>query len=95
MALQAPVMNEFHMVNERLFAIPEVERVFIKSSKSTLDVTIIVPDSNPAVLDKLAAVELGVINTFPWIKVDFDIIFRSGRSLSDLVVPKGSLLFAR
>jgi hypothetical protein len=95
MAVHAQVLNEFHMVKDELFAIPEVERVFVSSSQSVLDVTVIVPDNNPAVLDKVVSVEANLIDAFPWLDVDFDIIFRCGRSLNDVVLPQGSLLFSR
>jgi hypothetical protein len=95
MAIYAPVMTEFHMVKDELFCIPEVERVFVNSDQSRFDVTVILPDSNPDVLDKVVSVEASVIKAFPWLEVDFDIIFRCGRTLNDVVSPHGSLLFAR
>lgn len=95
MAVHAPIVNEFQMVMSELSPIPEVECVFVSSEQSSLLVTVIVPDSNPDVLDKVVSAESNVISAFPWLNVDFDVVFRCGRSLSDVVSPKGSLLFAR
>lgn len=95
MAVHAQAVNEFHMVKDELFAIPEVERVFVNSVQSSLEVTVIIPDSNPAVLDRVVSVESDLINAFPWLEVDFDIVFRCGRPLNEVVSPRGTLLFAR
>lgn len=95
MALHVPVLNEFHMVKDEMSAIPEVESAYIESDRQSLDITVIVADNNPTVLDKIIAVETSLTNTFPWLDIDVDIVFRCGRPLNELLSPKGSLLFAR
>lgn len=83
------------MVKDELFAIDQIERVYVQSTQSSFEVTIIVRDSDPIILDRLATIEKNVVDAFPWLAVDFDIIFRANRPLNDVVTPKGSLLFAR
>jgi hypothetical protein len=96
MAVHAQALSELHMVKDELYAIPEVERVFVSSGPgNAFDVMVILPDNSSDVLDKVISVEGNVIKAFPWLEVDFDIIFRNGRALNDVVSPKGSLLFAR
>jgi hypothetical protein len=93
---QVQVLSELHMVKDELFAIPEVERVFVSSGPpNVFDVMVIIPDNNSDVLDKIISVESDIIKAFPWLEVDFDIIVRSGRAWNEIVSPDGSLLFAR
>ncbi|HEX8817712.1 MAG TPA: hypothetical protein VF753_19635 [Terriglobales bacterium] len=96
MALQAPVLNEFQMITKELSAIREVECAFIDSTgHSGILVTVILPNSDPSALDKVVNAESNVMNAFPWLNIDFEVVLRAERALHEVVSPKGSLLFAR
>ena len=88
-------LNELHMVRDALYAIPNVEQAFAVSNADSLSVLVVVPDKNPIVQDQIIDVEGDVIQAFPSLDVDFDVVFRCNRDLLDIVSPKGVRLFAR
>jgi hypothetical protein len=95
MAVASPVVNELHMVKESLGAIAQIEQVFVSSITGSLSVLIVVPEHDPAVERDIFAAEAEIIDYFSWLNVDFDVVFRCGRQLTDVVSPQGVQLFAR
>ena len=89
------VMSEINLADDQLRKIHEVERVYVQGREGSLSFLIVVPDKNLAVQDRVYAVESEVIDAFPHSDIDFDVVFRCGRPLEDIVSPKGTLLFAR
>jgi hypothetical protein len=88
-------LSEVQLLQEHLSTIKEVEQAFAKSSRESLSVLIVLPEHNSAVERRLAEIEGQLIDSFPWLEVDFDIVLRSDRDITELVSPKGFQLLAR
>jgi hypothetical protein len=90
------VMNEINLADDQLRKIGEVERVYVQGREgSALSFLIVVPDKNMSVQERVFEVESEIIDAFPHSEIDFDVIFRCGRPLENIISPKGSLLFSR
>jgi hypothetical protein len=87
--------TELQMLQEELSSIPEVQQVFVQSSKTSLDVLIALPHHDVQLERRIAEIEGQIADSFPWLAVDFDVVLLQGRQLSDVVSPKGFQLFAR
>jgi hypothetical protein len=95
MASRALVLDERHAVTEQLLAIPEVEAAYAEVTRNSLSVLVVVPDKNENVQQRIIDVEAEMIDSFPSLRIDFDVVFRCNRELRELVVPRGTRLFAR
>jgi len=78
------------LIREQLYSIPSVEDVFFSIEDSDVDVWVVIPERDVAVLDQLADIEWGLLEMFvsgehPVFLIDFHIIYRCGRNIDDLV----------
>jgi hypothetical protein len=78
-----------------LTQVPEVEEIFAEQEGRVCSVMIVVPRHDEAVLEKIFAVELEVVDNSPDLEYDFTVISRDGRPLADLVTPAGELMFSK
>jgi len=78
------------LVREELYANPSVEDIFVSIEDSNVDVWVIIPERDLAVLDQLADIEWKLLEIFvsgenpPFLVVDFHIIYRCGRNIKEL-----------
>ncbi|PYV67957.1 MAG: hypothetical protein DMG96_37775 [Acidobacteria bacterium] len=77
------------MVRDLLAAIPEVEQAYAESSRDSLSVLVVVPDKNEDVQSKIFKAEAELIDAFPSLDIDFDVVFRCDREFRDIVSPSG------
>ena len=54
---------------------------------------VVLPEHNREIERRLAEIEGEIIDSFPWLDVDFDIVLRYGRDIRDLVHPNGFQIF--
>lgn len=87
--------SELQVLYEELFSVPSIQQVFVQASKTTLDVLIALPQHDMELERRLAEIQGRLMDFFPWLAIDFDIVLLEGRHLSDVVSPKGFQLFAR
>jgi len=87
--------SELQVLYEELFSVPEIQQVFVQASKPSLDVLIVIPDHDLELERKLSEIQGRLMDFFPWLTIDFDIVLLQGRLLTDVVSPKGFQLFAR
>jgi hypothetical protein len=87
--------SELQVLHEELCSVPEVQQVFVQSSKTSLDVLIVLPHHDVQLERRIAEIEGQIVESFPWLNVDFDVVLLQGRQLSDIATPKGFQLFAR
>jgi hypothetical protein len=90
-----PRATEVQILRDELIAIPEVQQVFIQSEDSYLGVLIMIPHHDSAVEKTIAEIEGAMSDQFPWLTIDFDIVFLQGRNSADVVSSRGFQLFAR
>lgn len=95
MALASATRSEMQVLHEELLSVSEIQQVFVRNTKTSLDVLIALPHHDVALERKLAHIQGELTDAFPWLNIDFDIVLLQGRSLSDVVTPKGFQLFAR
>ena len=77
------------LIQEELYSIPSVEDIFVSIEDTVVDVWVVIPERDMAVLDQLADIEWALLKTFvsgksPPFLVDFHIIYRCGRKVDDL-----------
>ena len=77
------------LIGEQLYSIPSVEDIFYVIEDSNVDVWVVIPERDLAVLDQLADIEWGLLEIFvsrehPVFLIDFHIIYRCGRNVEDL-----------
>ena len=70
------VFDEYQMAKSLLVAIPQIEQAYAESSPNGLSVLIVVPDKNEDVQNKIFEAEAELIDAFPSLAVDFDVVFR-------------------
>jgi hypothetical protein len=70
-------------------------QVFVQASTTSLDVLIVILHHDVQLERRLAEIEGRVLDSFPWLTIDFDIVLLQGRQLSEVVSPKGFQLLAR
>jgi hypothetical protein len=95
MPIAAPALNEAQMIRDVLLSVEGVERIFVEHAQNSYSVMIVLPDKNRDVEHEVFAREQEIVNTFPESSFDFDMIFRGGRNLQEIVTPRGRELFAR
>jgi hypothetical protein len=89
LGLPAAVVDELTAVKMGLLEIKEVELAYAETSRDSLSVVVVIPDKNEDVVQKIIAAESEIMDTFPNLDVDFDVIFRCGREIASLVTPRG------
>ena len=88
--------HELQVLKDDLASVPAVELVFANTdSRKWLSVLIVLDKYDTKAERKIVEIEGQFIEAFPWFDVDFDIVYRDGRQLTDVVSPKGFQLFAR
>jgi hypothetical protein len=95
MALARATRSEMQVLHEELLAVPEIQQVFVRNTKASLDVLIALQHHDVALERKLAEIQGELTDALPGLNIDFDIVMLQGRPLSDVVTPKGFQLFAR
>ena len=85
-----------HVVRDFLFALPEVEQVYIwPTADNRITVLTVIGDRDYVAQKKIFRAEAEIINALPGVEIGFDLVIREGRPFSELVSPRGTLLFAR
>jgi hypothetical protein len=94
--LATAVMSPQHAVRDALFAVPEVEQVYIwMTGSDRVTVLTVIGERNYAAQKRIFRAEAEIIDALPGIEIGFDVVIRDGRPLRDLISPRGTLLFAR
>lgn len=88
-------LNEIQVLQAELSAIPRIEQAFAQRDANSLVVLVILDTYDRKVEADIIEIEGHLIDDFPWLDIDFDVVFRCGRDLADVVSPKGFQLFAR
>lgn len=89
-------INELHILKDDLSAVPQVKQVFARTdSRTSLTVLVILDEYDRRAEKKIVEIESQFLDAYPWLDVDFDIVYLAGRSMADVVIPKGFQLFAR
>ena len=86
-------------IREELYSIPSVEDIFVSIEDNNVDVWVVIPQRDIAVLDQLADIEWQLLETFisgehPAFLMDFHVIYRCGRNIKDLA-PTGATRLPR
>lgn len=81
------------LIKKELYASPSVEDIFVDIEGGDVDVWVIIPERDLAVLDQLADIEWELLEMFvsgeqPVFLIDFHIIYRCGRDVEDLAPTK-------
>ena len=76
-------------IREELYSSPAIEDIFVSIEDNNVDVWVVIPERDIAVLDQLANIEWKLLEIFvsgenPPFLVDFHIIYRCGRKVEDL-----------
>jgi len=76
-------------IRHGLYASPSVEDIFVDVEDGDVDVWVVIPQRDLAVLDQLADIEWGLLEMFvsgehPVFLIDFHVIYRCGRNIEDL-----------
>jgi len=82
-------VSELHILRDDLVGVPEVKQVFVKSDRQSLSVLIILDEYDRKAERKIVKIEADLIDAYPWLDIDFDVVYLSGRPLADVVSPKG------
>jgi len=77
------------LIRQELYANPSVEDIFVDIEDGDVDVWVVIPQRDLAVLDQLADIEWGLLEMFvsgehPVFLIDFHVIYRCGRNIDDL-----------
>lgn len=77
------------LIKEGLYSIPSVEDIFVSIGGSDVDVWVVIPERDLAILHQIVEMEWELTKLFvsgenPAFLVDFHIIYRSGRNVEDL-----------
>lgn len=78
-----------------LHEIPEIEQVYVLAREHALSVLEVVDQPDHAVERRIFRREAEIINALPGIAVSFELVFRCGRPLGQVITPRGNLLFSR
>jgi len=76
-------------IREALYSIILVEDIFVSIEDSDVDIWVVIPERDIAVLDQLADIEWEILEMFvseehPLFLIDFHVIYRCGRNIEDL-----------
>jgi hypothetical protein len=76
--------------------VAEIEQVFLSNDgDSGLGALIVVDQKDYTALRRIFELETDIIKALPDTKITFDVVIRDGRSLGDVVSPRGRLLYQR
>ena len=76
--------------------VAEIEQVFLSNDgDSGLGALIVVDQKDYAALRRIFELETDIIKALPDTRITFDVVIRDGRSLGDVVSPRGRLLYQR
>ncbi len=81
------------LIRQELYSNPTVEDIFVNIEGGDVDVWVVIPERDLAVLDQLADIEWELLELFvsgeqPVFLIDFHIIYRCGRDIEDLAPTK-------
>ena len=81
------------LIREGLYSIPSVEDIFVSIEGSDVDVWVVIPERDLAILHQIVEMEWELIKPFvsgenPPFLVDFHIIYRRGHNIEDLAPTK-------
>jgi hypothetical protein len=82
-------VNELHILKDDLAHVPQVKQVFAQSDAQSLSVLIILDEYDRVAERKIIQIEAALVDAYPWIDIDFDVVYLCGRLLTDVVSPKG------
>jgi hypothetical protein len=84
------------IVRDGFREIPEIEQVYLANAgDSGVTALIIIDKKNYAAMQRIFEKEAQIIEALPGLAINFDLIIRDGRSVGDLISPRGNLLFQR
>ena len=77
------------LIREKLYSTRSVEGIFVDIEDNDVDIWVVIPERDLAVLDQLAYIEWELLELFvsgrqPVFLIDFHIIYRCGRDIEDL-----------
>jgi hypothetical protein len=87
--------SELQVLHEELSSVSDIQQAFVLASKTSLEVLIVLPHHDVQLERRIAEIEGKMVDSFPWLSIDFDVVLLQGRHLPDVVSPKGFQLFAR
>jgi len=81
------------LVREKLYSNHSVEDIFVSIEDNNVDIWVVIPERDLAVLDQLADTEWGLLEMLvsgehPPFLIDFHVIYRCGRDIEDLAPTK-------
>lgn len=77
------------LIREELYSIPSVEDIFVSIEDSDVDVWVVIPERDLAILHQITEKEIDLFKTLvsgesPPFLIDFHIIYRCGRNVEEL-----------
>lgn len=88
-------VNPATVIRDVLRELNEVEQVFVYRENDCLSVLAVMDQKNHDAMRRLFAKEAEIVAALTGMQVNFDLVLRCGRPLSEVVSPRGTLLFAR
>jgi hypothetical protein len=82
-------VSEFHILRDDFAKVPQVKQVFVQQERHSLSVLIILDEYDRKAEKKILQIEADFIDAYPWLDIDFDLVYLNGRALADVVSPKG------
>ena len=95
MATATPILNETQALRDLYRRIAAVEQVYARVDRECIAVSVVSSSREPEVLSEIFRAEGAVMDHFPGTQFCFDVIFKDGRSMQEIGVPGGTLLFMR
>lgn len=91
-----PAITPALIIRDVFIAIPEIEQVYIsQQSPRTISTLIVIDGKDYGVLDRIFEHEAEILKAIPDVSVNFDVVIRDGRPLTDVARPIGKPLFQR
>jgi hypothetical protein len=82
-------VNELHILRDDLAGVSEVKYVFVVSERQSLSVLIILDEYDRKAERKIVKIQGDFVDAYPWLDIDFDVVYLRGRAVADVVSPKG------
>jgi hypothetical protein len=90
------VANPATVIHDVFSDVAEIEQVFLsENGESGISALVVIGEKNYDALRHIFDVEATIIQALPGMKINFDVVIRDGRSLGDVVSPRGRLLYQR
>jgi len=90
------VANPASIIHDVFSDVAEIEQVFLsENGESGISALVVIGDKNYDALRHIFDLETTIIKALSGVKVNFDVVIRDGRSLGDVVSPRGRLLYQR